>query len=50
MCNRAVEHGVATFLELSFAVHWQVVRITAPTKLLTTAMMVDLLKRSTTVC
>ena len=23
MCNRAVEHNVAVFSELSFAVHWQ---------------------------
>ena len=32
MCNWAVEHNVAAFSELSFAVHWQgrlVLRLTA---------------------
>ena len=46
MSNKAVEHNVTAFSELSFAIHWQgrlVLQITALSngKLLTTAAMVD---------
>ena len=54
MPNRAVEHNVAAFSELPFAVHWQgrlALQITALTnELLTTAMMVDNLAEKVEKC
>ena len=55
MSNKAVEHNMAAFSELSFAVHWQgrlVLRITALSngKLLTTATMVDNLAKKVENC
>ena len=52
MRNRAVEHNVAAFSELSFAVRWQgrlVLQITA-LMLLTTAVMVDNLAEKVEKC
>ena len=52
MRNRAVDHNVAAFSELSFAVPWQgrlVLQITA-LMLLTTAVMVDNLAEKVEKC
>ena len=52
MRNRAVDHNVAAFSELSFAVRWQgrlVLQITA-LMLLTTAVMVDNLAEKVEKC